>query len=96
MNKGAISHNQNAYESKLALSRLALLQGHFGERRDFGFLLTQRGMFSYTGITALQVNRLRKEHGVYLIHSGRMCMSGLSRDNVQYVADAIANVLEGA
>ena len=72
------------------------LQGHFGERRDFGFLLTQRGMFSYTGITAPQVNRLRKEHSVYLIHSGRMCMSGLSRDNVQYVADDIANVLEGA
>ncbi|HBY35135.1 MAG TPA: aromatic amino acid aminotransferase, partial [Delftia acidovorans] len=38
--------------------------------------------------------RLRDEHGVYLIRSGRMCMSGLSGANVQYVADAIATVLE--
>lgn len=69
------------------------LHERFGERRDFGFLLTQRGMFSYTGITEPQVHRLREEHGVYLIRSGRMCMSGLSRANVQHVADAIAHVL---
>jgi aromatic-amino-acid transaminase len=69
------------------------LHERFGERRDFGFLLTQRGMFSYTGITEPQVNRLRDEHGVYLIRSGRMCMSGLSQANVQHVADAIARVL---
>ncbi|TYK67604.1 aspartate/tyrosine/aromatic aminotransferase [Comamonas sp. Z3] len=69
------------------------LHERFGERRDFGFLLSQRGMFSYTGITEPQVNRLREEHGVYLIRSGRMCMSGLSRANVQHVADAIAHVL---
>lgn len=69
------------------------LHDNFGERRDFGFLLTQRGMFSYTGLTAPQVDRLREEHGVYLVRSGRMCMSGLSRDNVQYVADAITTVL---
>jgi aromatic-amino-acid transaminase len=50
-------------------------------------------MFSYTGITEPQVNRLREEHGVYLIRSGRMCMSGLSRANVQHVADVIAHVL---
>ncbi|OWG12974.1 aromatic amino acid aminotransferase [Delftia sp. K82] len=70
------------------------LHERFGERRDFGFLLTQRGMFSYTGISEPQVHRLRDEHGVYLIRSGRMCMSGLSGANVQYVADAIATVLE--
>ncbi|MFT3812258.1 MAG: amino acid aminotransferase [Acidovorax sp.] len=69
------------------------LTQRFGGRRDFGFLLTQRGMFSYTGITEPQVNRLREEHGVYLIRSGRMCMSGLAPSNVQYVADAIAQVI---
>lgn len=72
------------------------LLAHFGERRDFGFLLTQRGMFSYTGITGPEVDRLREEHGVYLIRSGRMCMSGLSQANVQYVADAVASVLGAA
>lgn len=70
----------------------ALVQ-RFGDKRDFDFLLTQRGMFSYTGITEPQVNRLRDEHGVYLIRSGRMCMSGLSPSNVQYVADSIAKVI---
>ena len=74
----------------------AALSAHFDERRDFGFLLTQRGMFSYTGITAPEVDRLREEHGVYLVRSGRMCMSGLSHANVQHVADAIANVLGAA
>jgi len=71
------------------------LHAHFGERRDFGFLLSQRGMFSYTGLTEAQVDGLREQHGVYLVKSGRMCMSGLSRDNVQYVADAIITILEG-
>ena len=69
------------------------LHERFGERRDFGFLLTQRGMFSYTGISEPQVHRLRDEHGVYLIRSGRMCMSGLSTKNVDYVANAMAQVL---
>ena len=69
------------------------LQTHFGEQRDFGFLLTQRGMFSYTGLNEQQVDRLREEHGVYLVKSGRMCMPGLSQDNVQHVANAIINVL---
>ena len=74
----------------------AALAEHFGERRDFGFLLTQRGMFSYTGISAQEVDRLRDEHGVYLVRTGRMCMSGLSQANVQYVAQAMAKVLGAA
>ena len=44
--------------------------------RDFSCFVTQRGMFSYTGLSEAQVNRLRDEHGVYLVRSGRMCMSG--------------------
>jgi len=46
--------------------------------RDFNYLLTQRGMFSYTGLSAEQVDRLRDEFGVYLIASGRMCVAGLN------------------
>ena len=60
---------------------------------DLGYLLEQRGMFSYTGLTAEQVQRLRKEHAVYLVDSGRMCVTGLTRDNVEYVADAMAAVM---
>ncbi|WP_413721847.1 aromatic amino acid transaminase [Sodalis sp. RH24] len=58
--------------------------------RRFDYLLEQRGMFSYTGLSPRQVDRLRDEFGVYLIGSGRMCLAGLNTDNVQRVARAIA------
>lgn len=60
--------------------------------RNFDYLLQQRGMFSYTGFSAAQVNRLREEFGVYLIASGRMCMAGLNHSNVRRVAEAFAAV----
>ncbi len=61
--------------------------------RDFSYFLTQRGMFSYTGLSAAQVDRLREEHAVYLVRSGRMCVAGLSTKNVERVAQAFAAVL---
>ncbi|WP_127959265.1 amino acid aminotransferase [Serratia microhaemolytica] len=60
--------------------------------RNFDYLLEQRGMFSYTGFTAAQVDRLREEFAVYLIHTGRMCVAGLNQHNVQQVAAAFAAV----
>jgi aromatic-amino-acid transaminase len=53
-------------------------------------------MFSYTGLTAAQVDRLRVEHAVYLVRSGRMCVAGLNRGNVEPAARAIAAVLSSA
>ncbi|WP_342129890.1 amino acid aminotransferase [Hydrogenophaga sp. OTU3427] len=70
-----------------------VLTERFKGERNFDYFLTQRGMFSYTGLSEAQVNRLRDEHGVYLVRSGRMCMSGLSTTNVDYVANAMASVL---
>lgn len=61
--------------------------------RDFGYFLTQRGMFSYTGLSLAQVERLRDEFGVYLIRSGRMCVAGLNSRNVERTAQAMAAVL---
>jgi aromatic-amino-acid transaminase len=61
--------------------------------RNFDYFLTQRGMFSYTGLSAAQVDRLREEFGVYLIRSGRMCVAGLNTGNVEATANAIAAVL---
>jgi aromatic-amino-acid transaminase len=61
--------------------------------RDFGYLLAQRGMFSYTGLSALQVDALRHEHAVYLVRSGRLCVTGLNPGNVERTAEAIAAVL---
>jgi aromatic-amino-acid transaminase len=50
-------------------------------------------MFSYTGLSAGQVDRLRNEFAVYLIRSGRMCVAGLNTRNVEAAANAIAAVL---
>ncbi|EPL0839001.1 aromatic amino acid transaminase [Klebsiella aerogenes] len=61
--------------------------------KNFDYLLKQRGMFSYTGLSAVQVDRLREEFGVYLIASGRMCVAGLNSRNVQRVAQAFAAVM---
>ena len=61
--------------------------------RNFDYFLTQRGMFSYTGLTAAQVDRLREDHAVYLVRSGRMCIAGLNSRNVEPTAVAMAAVL---
>jgi aromatic-amino-acid transaminase len=63
--------------------------------RDFSYFLTQRGMFSYTGLTAQQVDVLRERHAVYLVRSGRMCVAGLNSGNVEATAEAMAAVLAG-
>ncbi|MDC7717844.1 aspartate/tyrosine/aromatic aminotransferase [Vogesella sp. DC21W] len=63
--------------------------------RDFSYFIRQRGMFSYTGLSPAQVDRLREEFAVYLVRSGRMCVAGLNSSNVEYVADAMAEVLKG-
>jgi aromatic-amino-acid transaminase len=59
---------------------------------DFRFILTQRGMFSYSGLTKAQVHRLRDEYSIYAIDTGRICVAALNSKNVEYVADAIAAV----
>ncbi|SDC91036.1 aromatic-amino-acid transaminase [Cupriavidus sp. YR651] len=56
--------------------------------------ITQRGMFTYTGLSADQVERLKAEHGVYVLRSGRMCVAGLNERNVGVVANAIGQVLK--
>lgn len=61
--------------------------------RDFGYFLSQRGMFSYTGLSAAQVDRLREEFAVYLIRSGRLCIAGLNTGNVEATARAMAAVM---
>jgi aromatic-amino-acid transaminase len=62
--------------------------------RDLSYVLTQRGMFSYTGLSASQVDRLREEFGVYLVRSGRLCVAGLNTGNVERTAEAMAAVMK--
>ncbi len=60
---------------------------------DFGYLTTQQGMFSYTGLPLETVEALRRDHAVYLTNTGRMCVAGLSVSNVMQVGEAIAAVM---
>jgi aromatic-amino-acid transaminase len=64
-----------------------------GVRQDMGFILRQKGMFSYSGLSAEQMQRLRSEFGVYGIDSGRICVAALNERNLGPVAAAIAKVI---
>ena len=60
---------------------------------DFSFVLQQRGMFSYSGLTKSQVDQLREKHSVYAIDTGRICVAALNLKNIDYVVDAVAKVI---
>jgi len=65
----------------------------YAPKADFRFMLRQRGMFSYSGLSKEQVARLRSEFSVYAIDSGRICVAALNARNTDYVARAIAAVI---
>ncbi|MFJ2330696.1 amino acid aminotransferase [Pseudomonas helleri] len=60
---------------------------------DFSFVARQRGMFSYSGLTAEQVGRLRTEFGIYALDTGRICVATLNQRNIEGVTDAIVKVI---
>lgn len=65
-----------------------------GVNRDFSFVMEQRGMFSYSGLTAKQVDRLRDEHGIYAVSTGRICVAALNSGNIDGVVKAIGQVMQ--
>ena len=90
------------WEAELATmrDRIKLMRATLVERlherlpaSDFRYVLHQRGMFSYTGLTAEQVRRLREEFSIYAIDTGRICVAALNSRNVDDVATAIAAVI---
>lgn len=75
----------------------ALLNGALREKapdRDFSHLVRATGMFCFLGITAEQVVRLKQDFGVYMVDSSRMNVAGITADNVEYLAEAIAAVIQ--
>jgi len=60
---------------------------------DFGFINKQAGMFSYSGLSKAQVHRLRDEHAIYALDSGRICVAALNHENLDTVAAAVAAVI---
>ena len=79
-----IRHMRLAFVEKLAAK---------GASRDFSFVARQRGMFSYSGLTAEQVDRLRSEFGIYAVNTGRICVAALNEHNLDAVTQAIVEVL---
>ena len=65
-----------------------------GVNRDFSFVMAQRGMFSYSGLSAKQVDRLRDAHGIYAVSTGRICVAALNSGNIDGVVKAIAEVMK--
>jgi len=66
-----------------------------GVARDLSFIERQKGMFSYSGLSKDQMQRLRSEFGVYGVDSGRICVAALNSQNIDYVVSSIATVIKG-
>jgi len=64
-----------------------------GVQQDMSFIAAQQGMFSYSGLSADQMRRLRSEFSVYGVDSGRICVAALNERNLDHVAQAIARVM---
>ena len=62
--------------------------------RNFDYLTEQNGMFSFTGLTPEQVERLQSKFGIYMVSNSRMCVAGLNSSNIDYVANAMVDVLK--
>ena len=81
--------------TRIKQMRQALVQrlAEAGVTQDMSFILRQKGMFSYSGLSAERMQRLRSEFGVYGIDSGRICVAALNERNLGPVAAAVAKVI---
>ncbi len=64
-----------------------------GVQGDLSYITRQKGMFSYSGLSAEQMERLRSEFGIYGVSTGRICVAAINLHNVDYVAKAIARIM---
>jgi aromatic-amino-acid transaminase len=80
---------------RIRAMRTGLVQAlvELGVQQDFSFVARQRGMFSYSGLSKDQVDRLREEFGIYAVGTGRICLAAMNTTNLPYVAQAIAKVI---
>ena len=64
-----------------------------GAKQDFGFIIEQNGMFSFSGLSPEQVDRLKDEFAIYAVRSGRINVAGITADNIDYLCESIVKVL---
>jgi aromatic-amino-acid transaminase len=85
-----------AMRERIRTMRARLIDGlaRRGVATDFSFVRRQRGMFSYSGLTQPQVDRLREKYGIYAVSTGRICIAALNSRNIDPACDAIADVLK--
>ena len=85
-----------AMRERIQAMRKALVEGiqQRAPGADFSFILQQRGMFSYSGLSKEQVGRLRAEFSIYAIDTGRICVAALTTKNIGYVVESIARVIK--
>jgi aspartate aminotransferase len=92
---------RSAWEAELGqiCQRINGLRGQFEEAlsaatgRDFGFIGTEHGMFSFLGLSVEQAQRLRADQSVYMLDSSRINIAGLNANNLGRVVEAVASVL---
>ena len=65
----------------------------YGAQQDFDFIIQQNGMFSFSGLSAAQVDRLKEEFAIYAVRSGRINVAGITEDNIRYLCESIVKVL---
>lgn len=63
---------------------------------EFNHILSQRGMFSYSGLSPQQVQSLREEYSIYALNNGRVNIAGIRHDNIGRLCAAIANVCQAS
>ena len=61
--------------------------------QDFSHLVRANGMFCFLGVSASQVQRLKKDFGIYMVDSSRINVAGITEQNVGYLSDSIAAVV---
>lgn len=86
-----------AMRDRIKAMRAALVDGLVkrGVALDFSYITAQRGMFSFSGLSDEVVQWLRTNKSIYVVDGGRINVAGLTRANIDYVCDSIAEALEG-
>jgi aspartate aminotransferase/aromatic-amino-acid transaminase len=86
----------NAMRDRIHQMRRLFVQGlkAQGVARNFDFIMAQRGMFSFSGITAEEVKTLKEQYGIYLVDNGRINVAAMTPDNMDYLCASIAAVLK--
>ena len=78
---------------KTMRQRFVDLLKEYGAEQDFSFIIEQNGMFSFSGLSPEQVDRLKDEFAIYAVRSGRINVAGITEDNIRYLCESIVKVL---